>query len=46
MNRQIKEIEHSSGFIKDTREYTFARRELYDDLTVEEVFENASNYMK
>ena len=47
MNRQIKEMEHSSsGFIKDSGDYTIARRELYDDLTVDEVFESASQYME
>lgn len=35
-----------SGFIKDSGDYTIARRELYDDLTVDEVFESASQYMK
>ena len=34
-----------SSFIKDSGDYTLARRALYDDLTVDEVFENASNYM-
>ena len=35
-----------SGFIRDSGDYTMARREMYDDLTVDEVFESASNYMK
>jgi len=34
-----------SSFIKDSGDHTLARRALYDDLTVDEVFENASNYM-
>ena len=47
VNRRIKEIEHSSSdFIKDTGDYTIAKRDLYDDLTVDEVFESASNYMR
>ncbi len=35
-----------SGFIKDSGNYTLARRELYDDLTLDEVFESASDYMR
>ena len=35
-----------SGFIKDSGDYTLTRREMYDDLSVDEVFESASNYMK
>ena len=27
-------------------DYTLARRKLYDDMTLDEIFENASNYMK
>ena len=29
-----------------TGDYTLDRKELYDDLTVDEVFESASSYMK
>ncbi|AMH95433.1 hypothetical protein AR505_1718 [methanogenic archaeon ISO4-H5] len=35
-----------SGFIRDSGDYTLSRRRLYDDLTVDEVFESASAYMK
>lgn len=35
-----------SGFIRDGGDYTLSRRQLYDDLTVDEVFESASAYMK
>ena len=35
-----------SGFIKDSGSYTLARREMYDDLTLDEVFESASDYMR
>ena len=35
-----------SDFIRDGGDYTLSRRQLYDNLTVDEVFESASAYMK
>ena len=35
-----------SSFIRDSGDYTLSRRQLYDNLTVDEVFESASAYMK
>ena len=35
-----------SGFIRDSGDYTLSRRQLYDDITVDGVFESASAYMK
>ena len=35
-----------SGIIRDGGDYTLSRRKLYDNLTLEEVFENADAYMK
>ncbi len=35
-----------SSFIRDSGDYTLSRRQLYDNLTIDEVFESASAYIK
>ena len=35
-----------SGIIRDGGDYTLSRRKLYDNLSLEEVFESADAYMK
>lgn len=34
------------GLMKDGGDYTLARRELYDDMTLDEVLDSASKYME
>lgn len=34
------------GFMKDGGDYTLARRELYDYMTLDEVFDSADRYME
>lgn len=35
-----------SNFIRDGGDYTISRRQMFDDMAVDEVFDNASEYMK
>ncbi len=35
-----------SDFIRNSGDYTLSRRELFDDMTVDEVLESADRYMK
>ena len=42
----MEDMRRFISLLRDSRDYTLSRRQLYDNLTVNEVFESASAYMK
>ena len=42
----MEDMRRFISLLRDSRDYTLSRRQLYDDLTVDSVFESASAYMK
>ena len=42
----MEDMRRFISLLRDSRDYTLSRRQLYDDLTVDSVFESAPAYMK
>ena len=42
----MEDMRRFISLLRDSGDYTLSRRQLYDDITVDGVFESASAYMK